>query len=591
MRTLSLLTPKFLRAAWFCVLFAFLLSTSIEVGFTQHRPDFVPGRVLVKFRPEVSPVQVQSIVAAAGARIAGQIPRIGVLVLQLPPNASEVAYARAFRQRRDVIFAELDHIIPLALTPNDPLYAPSSGRGWHLAKIGAPNAWDTTLGSNRVIVAVLDTGVDGTHPDLAPNLVPGWNIYNNNADTSDVHGHGTAVAGTVAAVINNGIGIASVAGGCRIMPIRISDPNGYASYTTIANGLIWAADHGARIANVSYRCSNSSTVATAAQYFQSKNGVVAVAAGNESTFDATADNPYVLTVSATDSSDSLTSWSNTGNNIDLAAPGSGIYTTIRGGTYGSKSGTSFSAPVVAGVAALVISVNPNLTGGQVQDVLKRSADDLGAASWDPQYGWGRVNAARAVSMALSLNQMGDTTPPSVSFSSPTNGATVSGTITVQINASDNVGVASVSLYLNGALLSTKTAAPYTFSFDTTRFANGSYTLRAVAADATGNTASAQINLSIYNTADTTPPTIRITSPVDGARVNGTISVAVATSDDRAVVRVELYVDGRLTATSTSAPFTTQWNASKAPRGAHTLQCKAYDAAGNVGISQSITVYK
>jgi thermitase len=260
-----------------------------------------------------------------------------------------------------VVFAELDHILPLALTPNDPLYAPSSGRGWHLAKISAPNAWDTTLGSNRVIVAVLDTGVDGTHPDLAPNLVPGWNIYNNNADTSDVHGHGTAVAGTVAAVLNNGVGVASVAGGCRIMPIRISDPNGYASYTTIANGLIWAADRGARVANVSYRCSNSSTVATAAQYFQSRNGVVAVAAGNESTFDATADNPYVLTVSATDSSDSLTSWSNTGNNIDLAAPGSGIYTTLRGGTYGSKSGTSFSAPVVAGVAALVISVNPNLT--------------------------------------------------------------------------------------------------------------------------------------------------------------------------------------------------------------------------------------
>jgi len=331
MRTVSLLTPKFLRAARFCVLFAVLLSTSIEIGFTQHRPDFVPGRILVKFRPELSPAQVQSIVAAAGARIAGQIPRIGVLVLQLPPNASEVAYARAFGQRREVVFAELDRIIPHALTPNDPYYAPTRGRGWHLPQISAPTAWDITLGSNGVIIAILDTGVDGTHPDLAPNLVPGWNFYDNNSNTSDVHGHGTAVAGAAAAITNNGIGVASVAGGCRIMPIRISDPNGYASSTTMANGLVWAADRGARVANISYRCSDSFTVTSAAQYFQSRNGVVTVSAGNESTFDATADNPYVLTVSATDGNDSLTYWSNTGNNIDLAAPGTGIYTTLRGG--------------------------------------------------------------------------------------------------------------------------------------------------------------------------------------------------------------------------------------------------------------------
>src|SRR5438445_434046 len=152
-------------------------------------------------------------------------------------------------------------------------------------------------------------------------MLPGWNVYDNNSDTSDVYGHGTSVAGVAAATSNNGAGVASVAWGCKLLPVRISDLNGYATYSTIASGLTYAADHGARVANVSFRASDSSTVASAAQYFQSKGGVVAMAAGNESTFVSSADNPYVLTVSATDSNDALTSWSNTGNNIDLAAPG------------------------------------------------------------------------------------------------------------------------------------------------------------------------------------------------------------------------------------------------------------------------------
>src|SRR5262249_39076456 len=132
---------------------------------------------------------------------------------------------------------------------------------------------------------------------------------------------------------------------------------------------------------------------------QSKGGVLAVAGGNYATFDSAPDNPNMLVGSATDQNDVLATWSNTGNNVDLSAPGVNISTTTNGGAYGAGSGTSFSAPIVAGVAALVFSVNPALTPAQVTSVLEQSADDLGSPGWDPSYGWGRVNAARAVSMA------------------------------------------------------------------------------------------------------------------------------------------------------------------------------------------------
>ena len=202
--------------------------------------------------------------------------------------------------------------------------------------------------------------MDGTHPDLVPNLVPGWNTYDNNSNSADVYGHGTEVAGTVAASGNNGMGVASVAFGCKLMPVRISDTSGLGYSSTVASGLTWAADHGARVANISYEFTGDSAVDSAAQYFDSKGGVVTVSAGNYSTVLTIPDDPNVLTVSATDSNDDIASWSNTGTPIDLAAPGVNIWTTTMGGGYSPASGTSFSAPTAAGVAALVISANPSL---------------------------------------------------------------------------------------------------------------------------------------------------------------------------------------------------------------------------------------
>ncbi len=553
------------------------------------KAPFVPGRILVQFRPEAARVRVAELISETGARETAEIPGIGVHIVELPAGVGEEAAVRAFNSKPEVDFAELDRVLPIqSIVPNDPSY----GAEWHLPKIAAPTAWSSETGSSSITIAICDTGVDGTHPDLAPKLAPGWNFYDNNSNTSDVYGHGTAVAGVAAAASNNGVGVASVAWDCSLMPLRVSAPDGSASFSAISSAIVWAADQGARIANVSYIVSDSATVSSAAQYLQSKRGVLVVSAGNYATFDSSKDNPYMLVVSATDQNDVLATWSNTGNNIDLSAPGVSIGTTTNGGTYGAGSGTSFSAPIVAGVAALVLSTNPSLTPAQVTDILEQSADDRGQAGWDPGYGWGRVNAAQAVSLAGGgAPPPLDTTPPSVSIASPAAGGTISGTVPVQVTASDNVGVASVILKLDGTSLGSDTSSPYTFSWNTSTVPNGTHTLTATAADAAGNTASNSISATVSNTtADATPPTVGVSSPAAGATVSGTTSVQVSASDNVGVTSVGLSVDGVSIGIDTTAPYTFSWNTTSVPNGIHTVTAAASDAAGNTASSSiSVTV--
>jgi len=356
--------------------------------------------------------------------------------------------------------------------------------------------------------------------------------------------------------------------------------------------LTWAADHGARVANISYIVSDSSAVTSAAQYFQSKGGVVASSAGNYSTFSNSSDNPYILTVSATDKSDVIYSYSNTGKNIDLAAPGDS-FSTQMGGGYVSTGGTSYSSPIVAGVAALVISANPGLSGAQVQNILRESADDLGALGWDSTYGSGRVNAARAVSMAAGGSAPVDVLPPTVSFTAPTAGTAVSGVITVQVSATDNVSVSSVALSVDGVTMATDNASPFSFVLDSAIMPNGPHTFTATATDDAGNSSSAFVSVNVNNTAilDTTPPSVKITAPTNGSKALMNLAVYVNASDNVRVVKVELYADGTLVSAATSAPFITKWSTKKVSPGPHNLYCKAYDGAGNSANSEVVIVNK
>jgi hypothetical protein len=238
---------------------------------------------------------------------------------------------------------------------------------------------------------------------------------------------------------------------------------------------------------------------------------------------------------------------------------------------------------------LVLSANPSLTGSQVRQILEQSADDLGPAGWDSSYGWGRVNVARAVSMAAGVTA--DVTAPSVSFGSPSDGSIVSGTVLISVSAADNAAVTSVSLSVDGGPAATDTVAPYVFNWITNAVANGTHSLTATAVDSSGNKAAVSVSVLVNNVQDVTAPLISITSPKNNSKVTSNVSVMVSTSDNIGVTKVELYVDGSLQAASTTAPFTTKWNTTKATKGVHTFSCKAYDAAGNAGVSQLVSVTK
>lgn len=561
-----------------------LLAISLPTLATAE-PASVPGQLLVKPKPGVSETSFRSTLRNQGAVQVSAIEAIDVRVIKVAPQAYDRVRA-ALANNRNIEFAEPDYLFEPTLVPNDTYFS----RQWHLPKVQAPAAWDLTTGNPGVTIAILDSGIDATHPELAGSLVPGWNFVDNNNKLTDVTGHGTSVAGVAAGAGNNGVGVAPLAWGCQIMPLRIADTNGYATLSRVASALTWAADRGARVANVSYGLSGASTLNTAAQYFQSKGGVITVSAGNTGTFDSAADNPYLLTISATDQSDVIASWSTTGNLVDLSAPGASILTTTVGGGYGSGTGTSFAAPLVAGVAALMLSANPDLSGPQVLELLKQTTDDLGTPGWDTTYGAGRVNALKAVQAAVNASPA-DVTPPQAQIVSPAPGNTVAGTVNVGVEATDDSQVARVDLDLNGSTVASSASSPAVFAWDTTKYVNGSYTLRARAIDAAGNVgSSANVGVTVQNVVpDTTAPTAQVTSPASGSTVAGTVNVGVSGADSVGVTKVEWYLNGALKGSSAGASASFAWNTTTVANGSYTLQAKAYDAAGNVGSSATVSV--
>lgn len=396
------------------------------------------------------------------------------------------------------------------------------------ADIDAPTAWDTT--QDGVKVAILDCGINENHPDLAGKIVDKQDFTNSASGTNDIYGHGTHVAGIVAAVTNNSNGVAGVCPECLLLNGKVLNDSGSGAYSWIANGIIWATDNGAKVINMSLGGSTSSkTLENAVNYAWNKGVVVVAAAGNSNNPSKTYPAAYTnaIAVAATDNQDNKASFSSYDSKwVDIAAPGVYIFSTWKDSSslydpqpvceltvcYKYASGTSMSTPIVAGVAGLVWKSNYNQSASSVRTRIETTADKIPGTGiyWSA----GRVNAANAVSQSTSPTPAPSPTPspspspsptptplvdteaPIVSITSPANGSFVSRNknVTISASASDNVAVKKVDFYINGDFFHTDTTKPYTASWRVPNTRNVTYTIKAIAYDTSNNTGQASISV-------------------------------------------------------------------------------------------------
>ena len=449
-------------------------------------------QMMVKLKPSMNEATFKGLLAARGGSQSGLIPALDVRVVRVPAEVADLCRGE-LQRHSDVEYAEPDYTAEAVGTANDPYL----GSEWHLSKIQAPAAWDLSTGLSSVVVAVIDTGVLASHPDLAGKvLAGGYDFVANDTDPTDENGHGTAVSGTIAPATNNSLGVAGVSWNNPILPVRVLDAAGSGTYSAICNGITYAADHGAKVINLSLGAtSSSSTLQNAVNYAWNKNCVIIAAAGNNGNnitfYPAACTN--VVAVSATNSSDTRPSWSNYGTYVDVSAPGENIWTLSGANSYAGWSGTSFSSPVTSGVVSLMASANTSLSNAQLVDLLLKNSDDIGAAGYDVYYGNGRVNALRAVTAAKNFTNTVDATAPLAAVTSPANGSTVkTPSQNVNVSGTDNVAVTKVSLYIDGALVGSSATSSASFSWNTRKVASGAHTLQGYAYDAAGNVGASPI---------------------------------------------------------------------------------------------------
>jgi subtilisin family serine protease len=385
-----------------------LIITMITLTF-QGNPassaSFVPGELLVKYKPGTCP-----------KNLSGELGKIGWAKIKIDKSKPMSQVMIALKENLNVIHVEPNYYGEFLSDPNDPQF----DQQWYLPNIEAPGAWDKSLGTD-VIIGLVDSGVDLDHEDLADNIwinpdeipdngedddgngyiddVNGWDFGDDDDDPTDEYGHGTMVCGVIAAIQNNEIGISGIAPQSKILPLKVSE-SGSPIASAVAEAIIYASDHGAKIINLSLGLGEDSQAVTDAINEAVAHGVLLVAAAglkNRSVYFP-ASLEEVIAVSATNENNEFYIESAKGPEIELSAPGENIYTTKVGDGYTIRSGTSLSSPIVSAVAALLSAQYPHLTRDQIRESLITRADDLGSEGRDDQYGYGKVNALKTLSL-------------------------------------------------------------------------------------------------------------------------------------------------------------------------------------------------
>lgn len=347
--------------------------------------DYVPGVVLVKFRPAA---RASGVLHRLGASIVKRLGGLGVDEVRLSKGASVEAAVGVLRSDPAVVYAEPDFVV--RLFSDDPYF----GRQWELPRISAPQAWGITRGNPLVLVASLDTGVDLTHPDLAGQISASKNFVGPGSAT-DGNGHGTHTAGIVAALTDNGVGTASLGYNTRLLIGKVVADSGQGDVQTVIQGILWAEQSGARVITMSFGTSSASDALQDAVTDAWNHGIVVVAAaGNTGTtqkqYPAACDG--CIAVAATDENDQRCSFSTFGNWVHVAAPGKNILSLFRGHGYATMSGTSMAAPHVAALAALMWA-NGARTNLAIRNALINSGDPTTGFSGFTTL---RINARRAL---------------------------------------------------------------------------------------------------------------------------------------------------------------------------------------------------
>ena len=528
----------------------------------------------------VSTMGVRTLDAAGPAQQAMASLRAHTLEVSAARSAKVIA---ALRSDPAVAYVEVDHVRKVSdVTPDDPMY--TEGHQGEINQVRLPAAWETTTG-DAVKIAVLDTGVAKVG-DLTGAVTGGWNYVSNNSNTADDAGHGTTVASIIAARGDNGAGMAGSCWSCVILPVKVLDRNGNGYDSVIAKGIVYAADQGAKIINMSLGGPDYSKALSDAVAYANRKGVLVVAAaGNAGNTSSRNTKMYpaaltdVVAVGATakgsDARASFSSYNKSGDSwVDMAAPG--VITGMdRYGVYHTdQEGTSFAAPMVAGAAGLIKTVHPAYTGWSLQLSLLSSARPIG--SWNK---FGMLDAAKALTIAT------DVTPPAITGMAPRAGSLNRATITVTPHGVADGGsrVSKVNLYADGVYKAQSFTAPYTLKYNSAG-RNGTVKLQLRVYDKAGNETRYERSIVVDNVL----PAVKITSaPKNKAKVKGTVRIKATASDANGVRRVELLINGKVKSQDTSSPYAFSFTASKQPNPMK-VQIRATDNAGNVRLDTART---
>jgi subtilisin family serine protease len=567
----------------------------------REKADAGDGAVhlVVGFKPGVEAAAATQTLGAAGlrAKTDAALASLNARRVTVPAAASAGAIAK-LRADPDVAYVEKDGIVrATVVTPNDTYYSYQS----ELPQISVPGAWDLTTGSTAVKVAVVDTGVTNLGGELGDALLPGWDYVNGDNDPADDEGHGSAVAALIAGRGDNGIGTAGVCWQCQILPVKVLDSAGNGTMATVAAGIKYAADSGVQIINVSLGGYSSSTVLQdAVTYARGKGILVVASAGNDAVRDRLFPAAYAdaLAVGGTDlNSDLFLDYdpalgfygSNWGADwVDVAAPWCTVAPNLAGfandsggedvgeDNYGYFCGTSASAPLVSGIAALVKSRYPGATVWSLQNSLTKTAKQTVTTDFTA---FGEVRAGTAVTTV-------DTTAPKITGATPAQSAKFRGTVTVGATGVSDTGGAGMSygaLYADGKYVGRDTTTPYAVKYNSGRL-NRTVKLQWKVYDRAGN--SAVYNRSLI--ADNKVPTVKITSgPKNGAKVKGTVTLKASASDSSGIARVELLINGKVVAKDTTSGYSFKIKVSKYGKKIK-VQVRSVDKAGNTATTSART---